>query len=122
MEERRSDYSGMLRSLVEKFPNIPPLRSTLALSLMTTGENEEALATMAPTFGSATAKRKNSSATDNAVAALAFARAGDLEQARPLYERIQWSGMMEIEQAFFKKALNQALNPEPDDATPLSEN
>ena len=48
--------------------------------------------------------------------------AGDLEQARPLYERIQWSGMMEIEQAFFKKALNQALNPEPDDATPLSEN
>ncbi len=122
MEVERKDYSELLRSLVERFPDIPPLRSTLALSLMTNGKSEEALAMMAPTFGSATAKRKNSSATDNAVAALAFARTGDLEQARPIYDQIQWSGMMEIEQAFFKKALDQALNPEPDESTLLPEN
>ncbi len=112
LEEQRQDHSELLRKLVGKFPDIPPLRSTLALSLMTNGKNEEALAIMSPTFGAATAKRKNSSATDNAVAALAFARSGDREQARPLFDKIRWSEMMEIEQAFFRKTITQALNPE----------
>ena len=122
METQREDCSELLRSLVEKFPDIPPLRSTLALSLMTNGKSEEALAMMTPTSGSATATRKSSSATHNAVTALTFARTGNLEQARSIHNQIQWSGMMEIEQAFFKKAFDEAFNPEPDESTPLPEN
>ena len=122
METQREDCSELLRSLVEKFPDIPPLRSTLALSLMTNGKSEEALAMMTPTSSSATATRKSSSATHNAVTALAFARTGNLEQARSIHNQIQWSGMMEIEQAFFKKAFDEAFNPEPDESTLLPEN
>ena len=77
---------------------------------------------MTPTSSSATATPKNSSATRNAVTALAFVRTGNLEQGRSIHDQIQWSGMMEIEQAFFKKAFDEAFNPEPDESTLLPEN
>ena len=117
LEEQRQDYSGLLLGLVEKFPDIHSLRSTLGLSLLTNGKPAEAVAMMAPTFGNADTKQEASSATDIAVGSLAFASNGDREQAKELKEQIVWSEMMEIEQLFFKKAIERAMNPEPKQKT-----
>jgi hypothetical protein len=53
---------------------------------------------------------------------LAFAKNGDRDQAKALREQIDWSEMMEVEQLFFRKAIERAMNPEPAEETSGAEN
>lgn len=103
-EER---IAGLAR-LVEQFPTITGLRTTLAFARVHQGMVEEAIRILAPLTATLESPDASLKASDLAVAAYALLRQGDGEKARATAAHVDWESMMKIEREFFRAALDPA--------------
>lgn len=99
-------HSGQVAELVDRFPGIPTLQATLALSLLEEERHGEALTAARALQGGGSGREL--SATDHAVISLVRKRAGSMSGHLP-GSPIDWSDMMEVEKNYFQQALMDSV-------------
>tara|TARA_R110000850_G_scaffold8214_3_gene30568 strand:+ start:524 stop:2278 length:1755 start_codon:yes stop_codon:yes gene_type:complete len=110
------EITTVMKSMVERFPEMPSLRSTLALSHLTEGNSAEAVKVLGPIISEVN-QGIASGSSDQAVVSLALAQDGDTLRAKTLFEGIDWKQMMEIEANYFRKAIASELAPSEDETS-----
>lgn len=111
-EERIAGLSRM----VEQFPTIVGMRTTLAFARVSQGMVDEALRLLDPVMEKLESPDESITATDLAVTAYALVRKGETGKARAAAGHLEWGSMMKIEADFFRSALKPANPPASQDS------
>ena len=104
----RQDLTMEMQSLVERFPDIQALRSTLALAQVVDGDAVAALDTLGPILEDKEGEGEEEEVEESnyAVLALALMRNGEVERAKKIAAEIEWSKMMEVERTYFQREID----------------